>query len=154
MGRKALAHDPTCLSAGAFLTALAPTVRGWYERAAKERLLTEINSIFLREIAMFLGLATQFVRDTTYPIQGTKTERLLAIASAAGADRYLSGPSARSYFDEALFAQADITVEWMSYRGYREYPQLYGDFEPSVSILDLLFNVGADAPHYLCAGDQ
>ena len=28
-------------------------------------------------------------------------------------------------------------------------PQLHGDFEHGVSILDLLFNVGADAPEYI-----
>ena len=130
---------------------LAPTVRGWYERADKERRLTDVNALFLREIASLLRLDTRIVRDTAYPAEGTKTERLLGIARAAGADRYLSGPSAKAYFDEAMFAAAGISVEWMSYEGYPEYPQLHGTFESAVSVLDLLFNVGPDAPRYLCA---
>jgi hypothetical protein len=64
--------------------------------------------------------------------------------------RYLGGPSAKVYFDEPLFADAGIAVEWMSYQGYTEYPQLHGAFEPAVSVLDLLFDVGADAPRYMC----
>jgi hypothetical protein len=32
----------------------------------------------------------------------------------------------------------------MSYDGYPVYPQLHGAFEPAVSVLDLIFNVGAD----------
>jgi hypothetical protein len=135
-----------------FFEALAPTVRRWYERAAKENRLTEVNALFLREIASHLGLGTRIVRDTDYPTQGVKTERLLEIARAAGADRYLSGPSAKAYFDESLFASAGIGVEWMSYEGYPEYRQLHGPFEPAVSVLDLLFNVGSEAPRYLHAG--
>jgi hypothetical protein len=132
--------------------AYAGTVRGWYERVAKERLLTEINLIFFVEIAKFLGIATRIVRDTVYPASGVKSERLLAIVSAAGADQYLSGPSAKAYLDEALFAEAGVSVEWMSYQGYRDYPQLYGEFEPAVSILDLIFNVGPEAPRYVHPG--
>jgi hypothetical protein len=132
-----------------YFDAMAPRVRGWYERAAKERLLTEVNVLFLREIAALLGLGTRLVRDVEYPVQGIKTERLLAIIRAAGADAYLSGPSAKTYLDVPLLADAGVAVEWMSYEGYPQYPQLHGSFEPSVSVLDLLFNVGPDAPRYL-----
>jgi hypothetical protein len=133
---------------------MAPRVRGWYERAAKQALLTEINEMFLREIAALLGLATRFVRDTAYPAQGTKTERLLAIIRAAGANTYLSGPSAKVYLDGPLLAGAGIAVEWMSYDGYPDYAQLHGPFAPSVSVLDLVFNAGPDAPRYLTASRQ
>jgi hypothetical protein len=132
-----------------YFGALAPLVQDWYERAAKETMLSGVNEIFLRQIAGLLGLGMRIVRDTDYPLRGSKTERLLEIARAAGATRYLSGPSARAYLDESLFAGANIAVEWMSYHGYRDYPQLYGGFEPAVSILDLLFNVGPEAPRYL-----
>ncbi len=131
-----------------FFEALAPTVRSWYERADKEKRLTDVNALFLREIANLLGLGTRIVRDTDYPSHGGKTERLLGIARAAGADRYLSGPSARAYFDEAAFTAAGVAVEWMSYEGYPEYPQLHGKFEHKVSVLDVLFSTGPDAPRY------
>jgi hypothetical protein len=42
-----------------------------------------------------------------------------------------------------------IEVTWMDYRGYPDYPQPWGDFEPRVSIVDLMMNTGADAPRYL-----
>jgi hypothetical protein len=138
----------------AYFEVMAPLVRGWYERASGERLLTEVNAIFLREIAALLAFGTRFVRDTAYPAQGTKTERLLAIIRAAGADCYLNGPSAKAYLDEPLLAGAGVAVEWMSYEGYPQYPQLYGPFEPAVSVLDLLFNVGPDARRYLTRSQQ
>jgi hypothetical protein len=132
-----------------FFAPFAPTVKNWYERADKQARLTDVNEIFLRGIAELLHLRTRIVRDTAYPAQGAKTERLLAIAGAAGADRYLSGPSAQEYFDEPLFTAAGITPEWMSYQGYPQYPQLHGDFDHAVTALDLLFNTGPDAPRYL-----
>ena len=134
-----------------FFSMLSPTVRLWYERAEKETRLTEINLIFLREITQLLGLKTKIKRDTSYPSEGAKTERLLGIVRAAGANCYVSGPSAKSYFDEPLFKAAGISVEWMSYGSYPEYKQLHGPFQHAVSVLDLLFNTGRDAPAYLRA---
>jgi hypothetical protein len=132
-----------------FFQQFAPTVKGWYEQAATQARLTDVNAIFLHGITNLLGLNTRIVRDTVYPAEGVKTERLLGIARAAGADRYLSGPSARTYFDEGMFTEAGIAPEWMSYAGYPEYPQLHGAFEHPVTALDLLFNTGPNAARYL-----
>jgi len=133
----------------AFFEQFAPVVKSWYERADGQSRLTDVNAIFLHGIAGLLGLTTRIVSDALYPSQGAKTERLLGIARAAGAGRYLSGPSARVYFDEPMFAAAGIATEWMNYDGYPEYKQLHGGFEHAVTTLDLLFNTGSDAPRYL-----
>ena len=132
-----------------FFEQLAPAVRAWYERADREARLTDVNAIFMMGIAKLLGLRTRMVRDRAYPGMGPKTERLLGIALAAGADHYLSGPSARGYFDESMFQTAGVMPEWMSYEGYPEYKQLHGAFEHGVTALDLLFNTGSDAARYL-----
>lgn len=137
-----------------FFAEFAPIVQTWYERADKERLLTDVNEIFLRGLAKLLSLDTRFVRDTAYPSHGASTERLLGIARAAGADRYLSGPAARAYFDESMFKNAGVTPEWMDYEGYPEYAQLHGDFEHAVSALDLLFSTGPEAPRFFRRADQ
>ena len=132
-----------------FFEHYAPAVKRWYEVADKKTLLTDVNALFLRGICKTLGLKTKIARDTAYPTKGVKTERLLGIVRAAGADHYLSGPSARAYFDEAAFKAAGVTPEWMDYDGYPEYKQLHGGFEHAVSVLDLLFNTGPDALRYL-----
>ena len=77
------------------------------------------------------------------------TERLVRLAKARGATRYLSGPAAQDYLDVDAFGREGIEVAWMDYRGYPEYPQLWGAFEPSVSVVDLLLNTGDEAPRYL-----
>ena len=58
-------------------------------------------------------------------------------------------PGARGYIDETVFAERGIKLTWFDYEGYPEYPQLWGDFTHGVSILDLLFNCGNDAPRYM-----
>ena len=37
----------------------------------------------------------------------------------------------------------------MDYSGYPEYPQLHPPFDHAVTVLDLIFNVGPDAPRYM-----
>ena len=66
-----------------------------------------------------------------------------------GASEYISGPSAKNYIDENAFAEQGIKVSWFDYSGYPEYAQLWGEFVHGVSILDLLFNCGKDAPKYM-----
>jgi hypothetical protein len=67
----------------------------------------------------------------------------------SGATDYLSGPSARDYIDEAAFADVGVTVHFVDYSGYRQYPQPYPPFEHAVSVLDLLFCTGPGASDYL-----
>jgi len=48
-----------------------------------------------------------------------------------------------------MYSSQNIKVVWKNYDGYPKYPQLHGEFAHNVSILDLLFNVGSDAPYYI-----
>jgi hypothetical protein len=48
-----------------------------------------------------------------------------------------------------MFNEAGIELEYMDYSGYPEYPQLHPPFEHEVTVLDLLFNTGAEAPGYM-----
>ena len=73
----------------------------------------------------------------------------MALCQELGATTYLSGPAAGDYLDVALFTAAGIEVEWMDYRGYPEYTQLFPPFAHGVSIVDLLFNEGGNAPKFM-----
>jgi hypothetical protein len=129
--------------------AVAPQVRGLYDAADRATTLSLVNAIFLTGICEMLGITTRISDDRQYPADGRKTERLVAIAKQAGATAYLSGPSARDYLEESQFAAAGIAVEWMAYEGYPRYPQLHGGFDDHVSILDVLFHTGPDAPRHV-----
>jgi hypothetical protein len=117
-----------------------------YEQAAHSNLLSEINEIFLRGIVDMLGIATHITRDSAYKPIGEKTDRLVDICLKAGATHYLSGPAAMAYIEEDKLTAHGIKLEWMSYDGYRSYPQLWGAFFPKVSIIDLILNAGPCSP--------
>ena len=125
-------------------------IRSTYESLQSgSDLLTDINTRLLRRVCEFLGVTTPITQSTDYAPSGTKGDRLLAICHAVGAAHYLSGPSARAYLDEDVFAGQGVQVAYFDYHGYPTYPQVHPPFEHQVSALDLLFNVGADAPRYM-----
>jgi hypothetical protein len=78
-----------------------------------------------------------------------RNERLIELCRRLGATHYVSGPAAKSYMRTELFEAAGIQVIWHE-ESYGPYPQLgTTEFNPFVSILDLLMNHGARAHEYL-----
>ncbi len=118
-------------------------------RSQRSTYLSQINVEFIRAISDFLGIDTRITHSSEYSYGGDKSEKVLTLCKAAGADCYLSGPAAKSYLDVNLFDQEKIAVEWMDYSGYPEYRQTGGTFEHGVSILDLIFNTGYLAHSYM-----
>ncbi|HEV3003145.1 MAG TPA: WbqC family protein, partial [Pirellulales bacterium] len=69
----------------------------------RPRLLADFTTETTMVIAGLLGIkGTRFLRSSQLAGEGHKTERLLNVLKAVGADHYLSGPSAKEYLDEAL----------------------------------------------------
>ena len=122
-----------------------------YEECSKEQRLSVINRRFIEVVCGVLGLKTAIRWSSEYDASGSKTRRLLAICRQAEANEYVTGPAARTYLDEACFANAGIEVVWMDYSGYREYAQLHPPFDHQVTVLDLIFNTGTDALRYMKA---
>lgn len=128
-------------------TEVMPWLEGLYSDLPAT--LSQLNARLLAAIAERLGIRTLLTDSSHYRLEGDKSERLASIAAQADASVYVSGPAALAYLDESVFHARGIKVEWFDYSGYQPYPQLWGDFLPNVSILDLLFNCGEDAPHHL-----
>ena len=118
-------------------------------RSSASQYLSEINYTFLSTLCSLLDIHTPLMWSSDYEIVLGKTKRLVALCQQAGATEYVSGPAAKSYLDETLFAQEGIGVRWMDYSDYPEYHQLYPPFEHAVSVIDLLFNEGPNAWRYM-----
>ena len=114
-----------------------------------ENLLSQVNYKFVTAICDLLGIETKLAWSSEYRLVEGKTERLVDLCKQAGANEYLSGPTARGYIDEELFRNDGIELRYMDYSGYSEYEQLYPPFESGVSIIDLIFNEGPDARKYI-----
>ena len=112
--------------------------------------LSEMNQYVIQHIAAeFLGIRTAFQDSRAFSLSGQKQDRLLELVAQVGTERYISGPAAKSYIDPQRFEEAGVKLIWKDYRGYPMYPQRFLPFEHGVSIVDLLFNVGPDAPWYI-----
>lgn len=119
---------------------------------SEEKFLADINRTFIKWVCHYLGIKTKISNSSEYEIVEGKTERLLSLCQQSNAHEYVSGPAAKSYLNVDLFQQAGISVSWFDYSGYGPYPQLWGDFEPEVSILDLIFNCGPSSGQYMKFG--
>jgi WbqC-like protein len=117
--------------------------------SADEKFLSRINYRFLRAICQILAIDTKISWSHDYVAGGVKTERLVDLCKQAGADVYISGPSARAYLDEALFEREKIELQYIDYSGYPEYEQLFPPFTHQVSIIDLIFSEGPAATKYM-----
>jgi len=111
--------------------------------------LSQLNRSFIAAICGFLDIPTRISFSSEYELVEGKTERLVNLCAQAGGDYYVSGPSAKDYIDESVFEKENIELSWFDYSGYPEYPQLWGDFEHKVTILDLLFNCGLNSPEFM-----
>jgi len=107
--------------------------------------ISELNRRLIEAICAYLSIDTVISNSWDYKLLGGKSERLAGICEQAGAARYISGPAAKSYMELQPFNVHKIEVDWYNYEGYPEYQQLWEGFEHGVSILDVLFNCGADS---------
>ena len=116
---------------------------------SSDKLLSEVNYRFLTVICEALGINTTISWSMEYRLIDGKTQRIIDLCKQSRASEYISGPSAKGYIDEKMFENEGIILRYMDYSGYPEYNQPYPPFEHGVSIIDLIFNEGPNAPKYM-----
>lgn len=106
-------------------------------------LLSELTINVIKVISEFLGIKkVRFLKssDMNIPSQNP-TERLINVCKSLNATHYITGASAKNYLDEKIFGNENIQLEYQKYT-HPTYNQLWGEFIPYLSIIDLLFNEG------------
>lgn len=111
--------------------------------------LSEFNIFTTKLLATALGITTQFVNSAYLATSGIKDDKLIEICQKIGADYYLSGPAAKDYIVNEKFEKVNIELAYIDYSHYHQYPQLHGEFDHYVSVLDVLFNCGNNARDYI-----
>lgn len=111
-----------------------------------------VLSEFTSELLVFFLKEFELVKDIRYSssmqITGKKTELLIDLVRAVGGDVYVSGPGARNYFDEALYAESGFGHRFDAFQ-HPQYPQQGNEFLEGMACLDLLFNCGKDGRRYI-----
>jgi len=117
--------------------------------ANAEENLSRINFSFISLINEILGIKTTLHSSEEFNLTGARLERLLNLLEQAEATEYISGPSAKDYINEAEFEKRNIRMTWIDYQNYPPYRQLFPPFDHAVSVIDLIFNEGPEAPRYM-----
>lgn len=110
--------------------------------------LSELNIYSTQLIAKVLGIKTEFITSTSLDVKGIKDDRVIEICKKLNATHYLSGPAAKDYIIPEKFKKEGIELEYIKYE-YPRYKQMHEPFNHYVTSLDLIFNVGHDAPYYI-----
>ena len=110
--------------------------------------LATLNIATFTRLCELIGVTSQFVRSSELDVPGAASQRVLDVCKSVGATRYISGPSARSYLDEASFDAAGIELCYHRF-DHPHYRQLHGEFVPNLSVVDLIANEGPAAAKIL-----
>jgi len=116
--------------------------------AERPRTIAQLDIAALERCCAELELRPHFTLASSTPVDGAKTDRLAALLVPRGATCYVTGLGALDYLDAPQLTGAGIDVRAMRYTR-RPYRQLHGAFDPHVSILDAIANLGPAAASVL-----
>ncbi|SRR6266403_5162192 len=125
---------------GAAYDVVAPEILAELNRPQSK--LVELTVGLTLKIQAVLGIETPVLRSSAMSGEGTKADLLASLCREVGATEYVSPPGSQDYLDESdTFKQAGIPVRYFKFQ-HPEYPQLFGEFLPYMSCIDMLFNCG------------
>lgn len=110
--------------------------------------LCELNIHGTELVAAYFGFAPRFCLSSSLGLKSSSSIKVLELVQSQNGDVYITGHGAKNYLDHKLFERSGIRVEYMDYQR-TPYPQLHGAFNPHVSILDLIANVGRAGCEYI-----
>jgi hypothetical protein len=115
-------------------------------RERKYHTLRELNESIIIHIAQSFGITPKFVRASELDLDFSlrKTDFILDILQNVGCTQYYSGAGgAKSFLEEDKIKNNNIEL-WYSQVTPVEYPQRWPGFEPYMSSIDILFNMGKE----------
>lgn len=113
--------------------------------------LSELNIFIIEKISHYFGISIEFKISSDYNIKEHSSKRVLEFVRKFKGSVYITGHGALNYLDHELFERHSIRVEYMDYN-INPYPQLHGVYNPYVSILDLIANLGKEGKKLINSG--
>jgi hypothetical protein len=108
-------------------------------------IISQLNITAVRRLTEILGIDTPLhVASELGHFPEHPDDRLIAIAEHVGADTYLAGAGGRDYMDLRKYDRAGVRVIFQDFT-HPVYDQLFGEFEPFMSVIDLIFNHGDES---------
>lgn len=110
--------------------------------------ISELNIYAFELLADYLGFSKKFVLSSSLHINTRSSQKLVDIVKSLNGKKYITGLGALNYIDYDVFEEENIFLEYMDY-SISSYEQMFGDFTPFVTILDLIANEGQHGKRYI-----
>jgi hypothetical protein len=106
--------------------------------------LIELNLEIIRYLMKQLKIDTDISLLSALGVYGTEDNRIIAVCRKLGDSRFLVQKTAIKYYDAQHLASSEIRI--VDFKPISPvYPQLWGNFIPNLSALDLILNCGPKA---------
>jgi hypothetical protein len=127
------------------------TLRAVLDGDGPPRNLAAVN---VRLVSFFLavfGLRPRVVLESALglPAAMEPNERLVTLCRLLDCDTYLSGPGGRGYVRPEYWDASGIRLTYHDFHAV-PYPQVYGGWEPDLSVIDLYLSVADPAREFRC----
>jgi len=116
-----------------------PSIINVYEKDHQK--LISLNLDFIRFFWDALSLKSTLLLQSDLGITGKGTDLLICICKHMKAKDYLAFSAAKKYLDLEKMKKNGFQVNFVNFHP-PVYPQLWGNFIPNLSVLDLLLNCG------------
>lgn len=105
--------------------------------------LQDLNIEIIKNILDILDIKKHIVFSSELNLNKKidKTEAIVTLCKKLGITYLYDAKGAEEFIDTSLFAKEDIVIEFQNY-SHPKYFQLWGEFVPYLSTIDLLFNEG------------
>lgn len=111
--------------------------------------LAELDVNIIKEFAFYLGYKGTFLISSALEVgEEHKEMKVIEICKKLEANKLYNGKKAEEILDITYFNNNDIKITFQDFV-HPIYPQLYGEFIPYLSVIDLLFNCGRNSINYI-----
>jgi len=109
---------------------------------SKHNRLADLNILLIKWLSKKMGITSNFKLSSQLNVHGFKVDALIDICKKVNGDHYLSPSGSIDYINNSnIFPKSAIKLSYQTYQ-HPIYSQLYGEFIPFMSAVDLLFNEG------------
>jgi len=110
--------------------------------------LRDLNVEIIKLVCNILGIKTKIVLSSDLDLKDEemgKTEKVVNLCKNQGITQLYDAKGAEEILDKSLFKKENIEIIFQNFQ-HPEYPQLWGEFAPYLSVIDLIFNQGEKSP--------
>lgn len=109
--------------------------------------IVDLNIRLIIQILDILSIKTEIRKSSEFNLSSSGIEKIIDLIKAVDGNEFLAGmgEGTKRYVsnNEKLFDKNKINLRYQKFKS-PTYKQLYGDFIPNLSVLDMIFNIGPD----------